>query len=149
MLSEGRGRELSLSQKLIIDGFDQAAKGLAASTISRRRALKLTGTALLGGGLLALFPGAAGAQVNVAQGCAGQMAVNNKTCGGAPCGGNPQCVCARTVSGEKRCANFFNVFCPKRDECDNNRDCAGGEICIQVGGCCMHPKRNLCVPKCS
>jgi hypothetical protein len=68
-IEEIRG-ELSLPQKQIIDGFDEAAKGLAAGTISRRRALKLTGTALLGGGLLALFAGVAGAQVSVQQGCA-------------------------------------------------------------------------------
>jgi hypothetical protein len=61
---------LSFPQKRIIDGFDEAAKGLAAGTISRRRALKLTGTALLGGGLLALFAGVAGAQVSVQQGSA-------------------------------------------------------------------------------
>ena len=52
--------ELSLPQERIIYGFDEAAKGLAGGTISRRQALKLTGSALLGGGLLAMFPEAAG-----------------------------------------------------------------------------------------
>jgi hypothetical protein len=54
---EGSREELSFPQKRIIDGFDEVAKGLASGTISRRRALKLTGMALLGGGLLAMFPG--------------------------------------------------------------------------------------------
>jgi hypothetical protein len=62
MPSEGSRGELSHPQKRIVNGFDDVAKGLAAGTISRGQALKLTGSALLGGGLLALFPGAAGAQ---------------------------------------------------------------------------------------
>jgi hypothetical protein len=43
--------------------FDELARGVADGTISRARALKLTGAALLGStGLLSLFPGLAGAQ---------------------------------------------------------------------------------------
>lgn len=64
-------KEVSLRQRQIIDGFDEVAKGLAAATISRRRALKLTGMAVLSGGLLALFPSMARAQGNV-----GEMALN-------------------------------------------------------------------------
>ena len=42
--------------------FDELTKGLASGTISRGRALKLTGAAILGSaGLLSLFPGVAGA----------------------------------------------------------------------------------------
>jgi hypothetical protein len=52
--------------------LDDLASGLASGTISRRRALKLTGAALLGSsGLLALFPGMAGAQ-----GTVGETALN-------------------------------------------------------------------------
>jgi hypothetical protein len=39
--------------------FDALAKGLANGVISRREALKLVGTAILGTGVLAFFPGAA------------------------------------------------------------------------------------------
>jgi hypothetical protein len=60
MPSEGSRGELSLPHKRIVDGFDEAAKGLAGGTISRRRALKLIGSALAGA-TLALIPGVASA----------------------------------------------------------------------------------------
>jgi hypothetical protein len=137
--------ELSLPQKRIVDGFDEVAKGLAAGTISRGRALKLTGSALLGGGLLALFPGAARAQ----QGCAGRPSVNNKRCPKSRCGGNINCFCGTTVANVKTCVNFRKELCPIVDDCDRNRDCARGEVCVKVGGCCGFPQRNRCVRKCS
>ena len=150
MLTEGTRGKLSPPHKRIIDGFDQAAKGLAEGTISRGRALKLAGSALLGGGLLALFPGVAGAQVSVEAGCAHRPAISNKACPASQCGGDPNCFCAKTVSGAKTCVNLENAECPARDECDRNRDCARGEVCIQVGACeCGHPRRNLCIPTCS
>jgi hypothetical protein len=155
---ESRQEEVSLPQKLITDGFDEVAKGLAAGTISRRRALKLTGTALLGGGLLAMFPGVAGArsitpddEVSVAghrnPGCKGEAAINNRRCPSNFCG-HPNCHCAQTVSGRKRCVNLNNARCPRRDECDRDRDCARGEVCAKVGGCCGHRRRNDCLPLC-
>jgi hypothetical protein len=145
---DSRG-ELSLPQKRIVDGFDEVAKGLADGTISRGRALKLTGSALLGGGLLAMFPGVAGAQVSVQAGCAGKPSVNNKKCPETNCGGNTSCFCATTVANVKTCVNFVNEVCPTRDECDRNRDCASGEVCIKIGGCCGRPRRNLCIRRCS
>ncbi len=156
---ESRQEELSLPQKLITDGFDEAAKGLAAGTISRGRALKLTGTALLGGGLLAMFPGVAGAQSIVpddevsaasreTRRCERGAAINNKICPGHKCGRRPGCFCATTVSGKKRCVNLRNAVCPTRDECDRDLDCASGEVCIKAGGCCGHPARNDCRPLC-
>jgi hypothetical protein len=151
MPTEGSRGKLSPPHKRIIDGFDQAAKGLAEGTISRGRALKLAGSALLGGGLLALSPGVAGAQVSVEAVCEGKPAISNKACPSSRCGDpSSSCFCAKTVSGAKKCVNLENAQCPPQDQCDRNRDCATGEVCIQVGGCeCGHPRRNLCVPKCS
>ena len=164
MSTEGSSEELSVPQKRIIDGFDEVAKGLADGTISRRHALKLTGSALLGGGLLALFPGVAGAQSNIVDdvdetdptlaasdpGCRGEPAINNRRCPLTSCGGRSNCFCATTVGGDKRCVNFRNAVCPTRDECDRNRDCASGEVCIEIGGCeCGRPRRNLCIRTCS
>jgi hypothetical protein len=149
MSTEGSREELSVPQKRIIDGFDEVAKGLAAGTISRRRALKLTGSALLGGALLALFPGVVGAQVSVESACEGRRAFGNRSCNASSCGGNRNCFCARAVSGTKTCVNLRDFRCPKRDQCDRNRDCASGEACIRVGCICGNPRRNLCIPKCS
>ena len=141
---ESRG-ELSLPQEHIIYGFDEAANGLASGTISRGQALKLTGSALLGGGLLALFPGAASAQQG---GCAGRPAINNRECPRSRCGLSRRCRCATTVRGVKTCVDFGPKVCPKRDECDSTRECPRGQVCVKVGGCCGHPGRNTCAKKC-
>jgi hypothetical protein len=141
---ESRG-ELSLPQERIIYGFDEAAKGLAGGTISRGRALKLTGSALLGGGLLALLPDAADAQQ---QQCANKKAINNRNCPRSTCGLNNRCRCATTVRDIKTCVNFRNASCPTRNQCNSTRDCARGRVCVKVGGCCGHKNRHLCAPKC-
>jgi hypothetical protein len=139
--------------------FDELSQGLASGAISRRRALKLAGAAVLGStGLLALFPRAAGAQ-NIMEetrptiarsdpGCRGEPAINNRRCPENRCGGGPECVCAETVRGDKKCVNIDEEVCPRRDQCDDGRDCPRGEVCIKVGGCCGRPRRNLCVSPC-
>ena len=139
--------------------FDELSQGLASGAISRRRALKLAGAAILGStGLLALFSRAAGAQSILDQtdptvaasdpGCQGEPAINNRRCPENHCRGRSDCACAETVSGEKRCVDVIFENCPRRDQCDNNQDCPRGEICIKVGGCCGNPRRNLCVFPC-
>jgi hypothetical protein len=145
MPSEASRRELSLPQERIIYGFDEAANGLAEGTISRGRALKLTGSALLGGGLLALFPGAADAQQ---QECANKPAVNNRRCPRSRCGLSNNCRCATTVRNVKTCVNFRTGACPTRNQCNSTRDCRRGKVCVVVGGCCGHPRRHLCASKC-
>ena len=158
MPTEESRQEVGFRHKRIIDGFDEVAKGLAAGTISRRRALKLVGSALLGGGLLAMFPGVARAQSIVANdgvsvaghrnpGCKGEPAINNRGCPGNFCG-HGGCYCAETVGGEKKCVDIGNARCPNRDKCDSNRDCPRGEVCVKIGGCCGHPRRNDCLPLC-
>ena len=142
--------------------FDELSQGIASSAISRRRALKLASAAILGStGLLSLFPAHAGAQsivsgsdrsVNVAAGdrqCRGEPAINNRRCPNTGCGGNPDCRCVENVDGEKKCVSFRDEACPSRDQCDRHRDCARGDICVKVGGCCGRPRRNLCARPCS
>jgi hypothetical protein len=137
--------ELSLPQERIIYGFDEAATGLAGGTISRGQALKLTGSALLGGGLLAIFAGEADAQDRQ---CANKSAINNNRCPNSRCGLNNNCRCATTVRDVKMCVTFRNRSCPRRNECNRTRDCRRGEVCVVVGGCCGHKGRHLCAPKC-
>jgi hypothetical protein len=147
MPSQGTSsRELSLPQEeRIIYGFDEAATGLAGGTISRSQALKLTGSALLGGGLLAMFAGTADAQQ---AGCANKSAINNNRCPQSRCGLNNNCRCATTVRDVKMCVTFRNRSCPRSNECNRTRDCRRGEVCVVVGGCCGNPRRHLCAPKC-
>ena len=141
--------------------FDELSRGLAGGTISRRRVLKLAGVAILGStGLLSLFPRMAGAQSSVygrtvtaqqfSGGCAeDEPAINNRACIGNMCGGNRNCFCAETVTGKNRCVNLrADEACPQRDQCDSNRDCPGDMICIKIGGCCGHPRRNDCARPC-
>jgi hypothetical protein len=145
MPSDGTSRrELSFPHNHLGESLDEVAKGLAEGTISRGTAIKLSGAALLGSiGLLSLFPGVAGAE----GGCEGVPAINDRRCPESPCGNCPNCLCARTVSGRKRCLDFTEAVCPERDECDRNRDCPGDAVCIQVAGCCGS-RKNLCVPPC-
>ena len=145
MPSEASRGELSLPQERIIYGFDEAAKGLAGGTISRGQALKLTGSALLGGGLLALFPDAADAQQ---QQCANKKAINNNRCPNSKCGLNNNCRCATTVRDIKTCVTFSNESCPRRNKCNRTSDCVPGKVCVKVGGCCGHKGRHLCAKKC-
>jgi hypothetical protein len=146
MPSDVTSRDLSFPQsQLVHESLDEVAKGLAEGTISRGKAIKLSGAALLGSiGLLSLFPGVAGADEGP---CEGVPPISNRQCPEAPCGRCPDCLCARTVSGRKRCLDFSDAFCPETDECDRNRDCPGEEVCVRVGGCCGSPN-NLCVPPC-
>jgi hypothetical protein len=159
MPPEESKQEVISHLKLIIDGFDEAAKGLAAGTISRRRALEMTGMALLGGGLLAKLPPMATAPSIIDEpesstaagspGCRGEPAITNRKCPIHNCGGNPDCFCAQAVNGKKWCVDVGNAECPKQDECDRNQDCRAGEVCIEAGGCCGHRRRNYCAPLCN
>ncbi len=76
--------------------FDELAKGLADGTISRSRALKLAAGALLGGTLLALFPGAASAEIegNVGGGggSGGRRRRRRRRRRGGGGGGGPTCL---------------------------------------------------------
>ena len=135
----------SLPQERIIYGFDEAAQGLAGGTISRSQALKLTGSALLGGGLLAIFAGEADAQQAE---CRNKSAINNRGCPRSRCGLNNNCRCATTVRNVKTCVTFRNDSCPTRNQCNSTRDCARGRVCVVVGGCCGHKNRHLCARKC-
>jgi|SRR5215217_3381952 len=152
MSTEGRrGGELGFPNSRLVDGLDEVARGLAAGTISRRRAIKLSGAALLGGvGVLSLFPHRAGAQVTTQDLCSGKPAISNRKCPQEEsfCGTCPGCQCARTLSGKKRCLDFGPEQCPETDECDANRDCPGDEVCVRVAGCCGGPRRNLCAAPC-
>jgi hypothetical protein len=156
---EDNRQELSFQQRLITDGFDEVAKELAAGTISRRRAIKLVGTALLGSGLLAMFPDVAGAQSSIVPGdqvsvaghnnpgCQGEAAINNGRCPFNICGRKHRCVCATTTGGNKRCVSLRNEDCPRVSQCSSSAQCPGNQYCVRVGGCCGRGI-NACLKPC-
>ena len=107
--------------------FDELAKGLAAGTVSRGKALRLMGAALVGGAL-ASVPGVAWAAKPAGErGCstAGFTRVKGRcVCRGSLLtpvgGGEPICSCG----GQCR------VSCA---------DCPSGTICVQGGPCEQNP----------
>ena len=136
--------------------FDRFAKSLAAGVSRRRLVGGLVALAAVGRGMLG--PEAASAQgtpilpdgsgVTIQANCQGKPAANNRRCVQNPCAGGGNCFCWETITGDNSCVNIGNLRCPKRDECDRNRECGGGEVCIKIGGCCGHPERNACAPLC-
>jgi hypothetical protein len=102
--------------------FDELARGLASGSISRRRALRLMGAALLGGALASLGIGEAAADP---PGCKrnGKRCKNNNQC----CSGN--------------CVNGTCEACPT--PC-GTQCCQTGELCLGLNGPCC-PAAQFCV----
>ena len=132
--------------------FDEMTKSLAVEMPSRRRALKL-----LAAGALAALAGwgmgvkeAEGVEVlRTARTCADKPAISNRRCPRfVQCGGKEFCTCARTVDGDKKCIDLRSAHCPTIDECDSDRDCGSGRVCVETGGCCGNERRNACFRRC-
>jgi hypothetical protein len=138
--------------------FDRFAKSLATRTSRRRLAGGLAALGVVGSvlgparteaqGAYGLLDGSAPTTEASDPTCKGEVALNNRRCRAHQCTSNRNCFCAETVNGDKKCVNLRDVRCPRRDECDGNGDCRGGEVCIKVGGCCGNRRRNDCVPLC-
>jgi len=115
--------------------FDALAKGLASGTISRRKALKLAGAAILGGGLLAFGPAR---EAEAAQ-CGSESGCNRE------CRTKSNCRCVRTVGGEVRCVHP----CCSGRFCNTNRRCRDNEVCMTIN-CCgsTEGREGVCVRRC-
>jgi hypothetical protein len=119
--------------------FDELAKGLADSTVSRGRALKMFTGALLGASLLALIPRVAGAS-DGSQG------------GGGSIGGGGG---GRRRHKRRRRRGGRLAGCPRERRCRaSNTCCPRSKICARGGGVCCPPVRvctvggvaNACCP---
>lgn len=122
--------------------FDALAKGLASGTISRRKALKLMGTAILGAGVLTVFStGEADADVEAADVECPDSRVGCNT----RCRETGRCRCVRTVTGNSRCVRP----CCSRRTCTTNAQCNSGELCMTTN-CCRKSGANhgVCVTQC-
>ena len=111
--------------------FDALAKGLASGTISRRRALKLVGTAILGAGVLAFGP----TREAEADECGSRHGCDRR------CRNRTRCRCVRTVTGNVRCVR--RICCGRG--CSTNGDCGNNALCM-TDNCCGDS--NECVPIC-
>ena len=147
-------KPLGSSQEYAATGhfFDELAQTFTFAPPSRRQALGL----LAGGALAALFgwgvgvdeAGAVGVR-RTDQTCAGKPAISNKVCPRfRKCRGEFFCTCARTVGGDKKCIDLRSAHCPTVDECDGDRDCPSGAVCVKTGACCGNDRRNSCFRQC-
>jgi len=132
--------------------FDDLTRALTVEPPSRRQALRL----LAGGTLVAVFGLGVGARQAAAievrrtdQSCAGKPAISNRVCPRfRKCRGKAFCTCARTVGGDKKCIDLRSAHCPTVDECDGDRDCPSGAVCVKTGACCRNTRRNACFRQC-
>jgi hypothetical protein len=117
--------------------FDDLASGLARGTITRGRALKLAGAALLGAAGLGMAAREAEAApptcpAGTRSGCV--AACTNTT---------KQCSCIRTTEGDRVCVHK----CCSLQSCNSSSQCRSGEVCIK-SGCCREGIQR-CVSLCT
>jgi hypothetical protein len=150
--------------------LDELAKGLASGTLSRRKALRLMGSALLGGAL-ASIPGVAwaakdnisacvqscrqtfppgGARGECVRRCREGSACPGTCDEGFPqCNNNPECVAFQTAEGGCVCIDVRqSQECELYQQCTTSLDCPTGQTCAtntccSPGGICIPPEQ-LC-----
>jgi hypothetical protein len=129
--------------------FDDLAKGLDEGSVSRGRALKLVGVALLAAMLPPLFPQPAGARARKRCNKEGNvfLAKGNchcgNTCGNATrtiCHSKSGCTCYKTAEGSGFCAApevaASSAGCSASNECTSGYTCAVLPGCAGSGGSC-------------
>jgi hypothetical protein len=148
--------------------FDELAKGLADGGLSRRRALRLIGQALLGG-VLASIPGVAWAHHQpdhpVPPGQARRCLEGEVKCRGMCCGPEDLCcngVCTNVSFSRNNCGACGNV-CQEGEDCCGGRcvplntteHCSGcfagchpAEICVNGTCQCPEPGQTVCANVC-
>jgi hypothetical protein len=133
--------------------FDELAKGLATGEVSRRKALRLMGAALVGGALASLPGTAWAAKPAGQQGCPieGQVRVKGQCVfpctpqsEGTDCGRSrfsTSCVCRiEAVTGQAFCGEGVILVCRL---CNTTSDCPRGSRCLAGFG-----EAPVCVAEC-
>jgi hypothetical protein len=130
--------------------LDEVASGLASGTISRRKAFKLAGAALLSSVAMPLAPDRAEARRRRRRPCCTETFRCGKTdfvsCRETKATCSRECLCTRTVEGNRRCGNPMgctNFRCDSTRQCENRfgRDF----FCQRRGtGCCG----KVCIAPC-
>lgn len=130
--------------------FDALAKGLASGTISRRKALRLVGSAILGAGVLTVIPTRHAEAITPR--CSFGVGCDNRctNTGGRDC----RCVriTERTSSGRRK-RRCVRPCCSARG-CNSSSDCRSTEVCMHTACCggirgvcvtlCTEPRPNYC-----
>ena len=141
--------------------FDELTRGLASGTLSRRKALKLMGAALLGG-TLASIPGIAwgaklkpgGARCKRNEQCASGQCVDS-VCAPTACGACPEpCVCGTDLrTGDQACIEDSFRIEPRCNACRRGEVCVASSNPDEVGcgarcpitACGVCPEPCVCV----
>jgi hypothetical protein len=118
--------------------FDDLAKGLNDGTVSRGRALKLVGAAILSSSLMPLFPRQAhasratrrclrkgGALLSTGTCHCAHTCTTTATYGTLHCHGTKNCLCLQTVEGE----GFCTTTGASSNGCSSSTDCSGSNKC--------------------
>lgn len=117
--------------------FDELAKGVASGTVSRGRALRLAGGALLA----AVFGwGVAAGEAEAAPRCPDSGPGCNSQCTGT----QEDCACVRTTEGRRLCVH---TCC--RKTCNSSADCPSGQICSTTARKCCGRRKPVCVVPCN
>jgi len=112
---------------LVDHSVDELAKGLATGTLSRRKALRMLGAALVGG-VLASIPGVAWAQPQRAAGACRPQCPEGYTCTRPPRTRGRQFLC---------CPADPQEFCCTPEDFCSNGECCGAGQCTPNGECCV------------
>jgi hypothetical protein len=141
-------------------GFDDLAKALSSGAGSRRRVLRVVGTALVGAPLLALAPRSAAGSGKKRCRRKGGTYVSKGECHCAEacnsnadftCGGSATCHCNETVEGRGLCLSqvTFGSACAVSSECPPDTFCVRVRNCDESGGSCTAttqcPPGNACL----
>jgi hypothetical protein len=118
--------------------FDELVRSLASGAISRRRALKLFGTTILGAALLPLLPDVAEADPRCPDSGPGCKAV----CPGS----RRSCVCVRTIEGKRLCV--VPECAEPEIPCHSSLECGRGQVCALTARRCCEGGEPVCVQKC-
>jgi hypothetical protein len=133
--------------------FDELARGLASGSISRGRALRLMGAALVGGTLASVGFGGVAVADDGCKPTAKKCNKNAQCCSGKCSGGK----CAACATGQVLCnGNCVSTSCPQGQIfdpsscacvaqcisdssriCSTTSDCCPGGICNEVTGECV------------
>ena len=116
--------------------FDELAKGLAGGTVSRRKALRMLGAALVGG-VLASVPGVALAKPKPGKCNKDKHCPSGQRCVGGQCGERPPDVLCQTVGGEP-------LVCPPGSQCCPEGGCVDPSVPGFI--CCPASPSGTCFP---
>ena len=124
-----------MAREMTESSFDELAKGLASGSISRGRAIRLMGAALVGGTLGSFGIGGVAAADNLCK-PTGKKCNKNKQCCSGNCSGGK---CAACPSGQVLCnGSCVSTSCPEGQTFNPTScqcECPSGQVLCSNGSC--------------